>query len=334
MRVRRPHVVPLTARESAGRKVKGAFGYVCVSLEVRHENRYTVGMQQSLAALLGEYKTISIVGICKNAGKTTTLGRLIDACRGERLGLSSIGRDGEAKDVATGTDKPPVRVPAGTVFATAERLIPLCTVTRTVLALSDIVTPLGRVAVLRAESEGQVQIAGPSTVEQMQQIALDMRAFGAERVLIDGAIFRRSIANPRLCDAVILAVGAAYHADMARVVNDAGFLCDIMSLPLYDGEAEARFFDGALTDATAEQLAREAPCPLVLLDPSRALLGEAAYRRLARHGTVLYVREKPALLFVSANPYSPYGAGFSGAAFIEALSARLPVPVLDAKEAI
>ena len=291
-------------------------------------------MRHSLAALIGDYKTISIVGMCKNAGKTTTLGRLIDVCRGERLGLSSIGRDGESKDIATGTDKPPVKVPAGTVFATAERLIPLCTVTRTVLALSDVVTPLGRVAILRADSEGCVQIAGPSTVEQTQQIATDMRAFGAARVFIDGAIFRRSIANPALCDAVVLAVGAAYHADMARVVNDAGFLCDIMSLPLYDGGAAAQPLNGALTDAMAEALMREEPGPLLLMDPSRALLGEAAYRRLARHGFSLYVREKPALLFVSANPYSPYGAGFSREAFVDALSARLPVPVFDTKEAM
>ena len=291
-------------------------------------------MRHSLAALIGDYKTISIVGMCKNAGKTTTLGRLIDVCGGERLGLSSIGRDGEMKDIATGTDKPPVRVPAGTVFATAERLIPLCTVTRTVLALSDIVTPLGRVALLRAESGGCVQIAGPSTVEQMQQIVFDMRAFGAERVFIDGAIFRRSIANPALCDAVALAVGAAYHADMARVVNDAGFLCDMMSLPVYDGRTEARLIEGALTDAVAEQLLREKPRPLLLMDPSRALLGEAAYRRLARRGIALYVQNKPRLLFVSANPYSPYGAGFSAEAFMSALSARLPVPVLDAKEAM
>lgn len=291
-------------------------------------------MQHSLAALIGDYKTISIVGMCKNAGKTTTLGRLIDVCGGERLGLSSIGRDGEAKDIATGTDKSPVKVPSGTVFATAEQLIPLCTVTRTVLALSDIATPLGRVALLRADSAGSVQIAGPSTVEQMQQIVLDMRAFGAERVLIDGAIFRRSIANPGLCDAVALAIGAAYHADMARVVNDAGFLCDIMSLPVYDGQAEARVIEGALTDAMAEELLREEPRPLVLMDPSRALLGEAAYQRLRRRGIALYVQDKPELLFVSANPYSPYGAGFSRAAFIAALSARLPVPVFDAKEAM
>lgn len=291
-------------------------------------------MQADFKTLLGDYKCISIVGMCKNAGKTTALGRMLAACRGERLGLSSIGRDGESTDLVTGTEKPAVFVPAGTVFATAEFLIPLCTVSRTVLALSDFSTPLGRVAVLRAESGGSVQIAGPSTVEQMQRIAEDMRGFGAERVFIDGAIFRRSIANPALCDAVVLSAGAAYNADMSKTVADAGFLCDLMSLPLYDGAPDARRVDGALTDAVAEGLLRDKTAVAVIADPSRALLSEAAYTRLLRRGVRLCVQQKPRLLFVTANPYSPYGAGFERQAFLDALSARLPVPVLDAKEAL
>lgn len=302
-------------------------------VEAPLKSRYTKGMENSMKALLGDYRTISIVGMCKNAGKTTALGRMIQACLGERLGLSSIGRDGESLDLVTGTDKPPVLVPAGTIFATAEGLIPFCTVTRTVLSLSDAYTPLGRVAVLRAESAGGVQIAGPSSVEQMCGIAADMRGFGAERIWIDGAIFRRSIANPELCDAVVLAVGAAYHPDMARVVDDAGFICDLMDLPLYDGGDGARVFGGALTDAAAAALLREGTHTVVLADPSRALLSRAAYARLQRHGVTLCVARKPALLFAAANPYSPYGAGFERAKFLGALREHLRVPVIDAKEA-
>ncbi|MDO4571902.1 MAG: hypothetical protein Q4C13_00930 [Clostridia bacterium] len=289
-------------------------------------------MKADFQTLLDGYRRVSIVGMCKNAGKTTALGRMIGAGGGVRLGLSSIGRDGESVDLVTGTEKPSIHVPAGTVFATAERLVPLCSVSRTVLELSDFSTPLGRVALLRADSAGLVQLAGPSTVEQMQAVSKSLFAHGAERVFIDGAIFRRSIANPALSDAVVLAAGAAAHPDMARVVAEAGYLCDLMRLPLYDGAPGARMLDGALTDAAARRLSAEGPACVVLADPSRALLSEASFAALLRRGVRLTVRARPALLFVTANPFSPYGAGFDAAAFQEALRRRVGVPVLDAKE--
>ena len=52
-------------------------------------------MHEELIRRLNETKTMSIVGMCKNAGKTTMLNWLLTAghLRGT-LGLTSIGRDG------------------------------------------------------------------------------------------------------------------------------------------------------------------------------------------------------------------------------------------------
>ena len=57
-----------------------------------------------------EYKTLSIVGMAKNAGKTTALNYLIEEADDEmiRLGITSTGRDGETSDLVTGTEKPRV----------------------------------------------------------------------------------------------------------------------------------------------------------------------------------------------------------------------------------
>ncbi|MEG0661801.1 MAG: hypothetical protein RR472_00835, partial [Anaerovoracaceae bacterium] len=57
-----------------------------------------------------KYKTVSIVGMAKNAGKTTALNYLIEEAMDEGmiLGITSTGRDGESTDVVTGTDKPKV----------------------------------------------------------------------------------------------------------------------------------------------------------------------------------------------------------------------------------
>ena len=72
-------------------------------------------------------KTLSIVGMCKNAGKTTVLNRLLSLkANGEVWGLTSIGRDGESTDVVTGTEKPGIFVPQGTLIATAKDMLRLC----------------------------------------------------------------------------------------------------------------------------------------------------------------------------------------------------------------
>ena len=53
-----------------------------------------------------KYKTLSIVGMAKNAGKTTALNYLIEEAidEGILLGVTSTGRDGESQDLVTGTE--------------------------------------------------------------------------------------------------------------------------------------------------------------------------------------------------------------------------------------
>ena len=75
--------------------------------------------------MLKEYiqgvRSLSIIGMCKNAGKTTVLNKLIAELNESRvrLGLTSIGRDGESTDLVTRTAKPGIYVYEGTLVATA-----------------------------------------------------------------------------------------------------------------------------------------------------------------------------------------------------------------------
>ena len=62
-------------------------------------------MTAQLQKALAEVKTMSIVGMCKNAGKTTVLNWLLANAGRERvLGLTSIGGDGyrEAQHLCAG----------------------------------------------------------------------------------------------------------------------------------------------------------------------------------------------------------------------------------------
>lgn len=189
-------------------------------------------MASRLAGLLAGGDSLAIVGMCKNAGKTTVLTRLLAlADPAWTLGLTSIGRDGEAVDVVTGTSKPRIYVRAGTLLATAAGLLPHCDITRAVLADTGVVTPLGEVVVLRALSDGFVQLAGPSMVGQLAGLTDRLRALGADKVLVDGAVGRRSPVLAGRCDAVALCTGASLHPDMDRVVEETAHVCAMLTLP-------------------------------------------------------------------------------------------------------
>jgi hypothetical protein len=71
-----------------------------------------------------KYKTLSIVGMSKNAGKTTALNYLIEEAddEGLLLGITSTGRDGETSDLVTGTEKPKVYLYEDTIVSVPTQL--------------------------------------------------------------------------------------------------------------------------------------------------------------------------------------------------------------------
>ena len=101
-------------------------------------------MHDELLRRLNETKTMSIVGMCKNAGKTTMLNWMLSGGHLHgTLGLTSIGRDGESTDIVTGTEKPGIFVKEGTLIATAKDMLRLGDVTKEILMTTGIPTPLG-----------------------------------------------------------------------------------------------------------------------------------------------------------------------------------------------
>lgn len=307
--------------------------------------------------LAAPYTTVCLAGMCKNAGKTTALNALIRGAkaRGVSLALTSIGRDGEREDLVTGTNKPPIYVTGGTLFATARGLLPKCDVTGEVLALTGIHTPLGEVAILRALSDGFVELAGPSMTEQIVSLTAQLKAFGAQKVLIDGALFRRSLCAPEAAEGVILSTGASCGPDMARTGLDTAFVAELLTLPesgrwpdmqghrfvrgdLYDdfvlaleGQGDDLFAAGAFTDAMAGALLRRKAIPrrVAVEDGTRLLLSRENYEKLRARGVVFRVRRKNDLIALTVNPFSAYGAPYDPAAFQRLMESKVNVPVID-----
>lgn len=189
-----------------------------------------MGILRQLAA---EYKTLSIVGMAKNAGKTTTLNYLIEEAMDEglALGVTSTGRDGETTDLVTGTDKPKVFLEAGTLVSVPSRLYELAEAGLEILKMTGYSTSIGQLMLCRVAESGYVQIAGPVITSEHRRLCQEMLDLGADMVLIDGAVDRRSIADPKASDAVILATGAVLSRNLKTVVAETARLIETYRLP-------------------------------------------------------------------------------------------------------
>ncbi len=177
---------------------------------------------------------VALVGLAKNTGKTVALGAILAAleARGETVGVTSIGRDGEATDaIDDAIAKPPIRLPAMALVATTAPLLERSGARAEVVVRTQHRTPLGRVVVARLLERGTVEVAGPTAAEDVGEVVETMRRLGAARVLVDGSIDRRAGASPRLADGVVMSTGAVLSADLDQLARRTRAAAELMTLP-------------------------------------------------------------------------------------------------------
>ncbi|MEG0919062.1 MAG: hypothetical protein RSA49_01525 [Anaerovoracaceae bacterium] len=182
-----------------------------------------------------KYKAVSIVGMSKNAGKTTALNYIIEEAMDEGmiLGITSTGRDGESTDLVTGTDKPRVFLDEGTLVSVPTQLYELADAGLEILKKTEFRSSIGEILLCKVVSSGYVQIAGPVATADTKKLTQVMLEYGAEIVLIDGAIDRKSIASPDTSDAIILSTGAVLSRSMKKVVNETAHIVELYNLPVF-----------------------------------------------------------------------------------------------------
>ncbi|HYF84110.1 MAG TPA: hypothetical protein VEB00_13900 [Clostridia bacterium] len=193
---------------------------------------------QLIDLIYPQNKIVSIVGTSKNAGKTVTLNEIITQARskGISLGLISTGRDGERKDVLTETEKPPIFVGRGTILTTVESAIKGEHAGIEIFRVTDYNTPIGRVVLGRAAEDGYVEISGPHSSKTIKEMCIEMQGLGAELILIDGSLDRRSSAAPYVSDGTVLATGAALARSINGVVEKTMHLINTYSVPMIEEE--------------------------------------------------------------------------------------------------
>lgn len=165
-------------------------------------------------------KTISFIGMAKNVGKTTALNILLKECFHNKfnVGIASIGRDGEDIDAITGMKKPKIWAARDTIIAAAKEAIIRSNISMEILEDTGFTSSLGQIYVVKVKRAGYAEIATTPSINKMKQIIKIMNRFGAELVLVDGALDRASSAAPEMTDSTILSTGASLHPNLETVV--------------------------------------------------------------------------------------------------------------------
>jgi hypothetical protein len=190
-----------------------------------------------LSELTASVRRLALVGLAKNTGKTETLAALLRELEteGRLIGVTSVGRDGEERDVIDARiEKPRVRLGAGSLVATTDALLSVSGIPHTVLENTGLRTPLGGVLIARLRDRGTIEVAGPSASEDVKAVSDAMLGHGAEQVLIDGAIDRRAASSPAVSDGLLMSTGAVLATELDEVIELTAAAVEVVRLPVLE----------------------------------------------------------------------------------------------------
>ena len=209
-------------------------------------------MTRSLGELTVGVPRLALVGLAKNTGKTVALNALLGELRaaGRRVGVTSVGRDGEERDaIDSRIEKPRIELAGESLVATTDLLLRSSGLPHETLERTGIRTPLGQVLIARLRGPGAVEVAGPSATEDVRMVADAMLAHGVEQVLIDGAIDRRAASSPEVSEGLVMSTGAVLDREIEEVVRRTVEAVELVRLPLAgDGAASPSVESGPPDD--------------------------------------------------------------------------------------
>lgn len=182
------------------------------------------------------YRSLSIVGLDKNTGKTVCLNYLLR--RLQQLGVStavtSIGVDGEQVDSVFATSKPEITLYQGMQFITSQKHYYQRRLVSKILQVDELRTALGQLVTAEVVCPGKVLLSGAATTSVLKQQIDQFKRSGVELTIVDGALSRLSLASPTVTDAMILATGAAVSPNIKQLISRTRFVYRLIQLPEVD----------------------------------------------------------------------------------------------------
>jgi len=187
---------------------------------------------------------IFIVGDGKNVGKTTFLNHLLSLLRPQKVGLLSIGIDGEGQDNLTGELKPRISCQKGDIFVTRSNSLKKYDLGAKIIDVLSKKTALGKVVMMQALRKGNIEIIGAQNNLELKKIIEKMKKL-VDIVLVDGAI-NRVTQVATLKDSKIIYVCQISNIDVKSKIEKLKFLNYITKFPLSDTR-DGFFINGSLT---------------------------------------------------------------------------------------
>lgn len=236
------------------------------------------------------FKSVALIGLGKNTGKTFTFNQLVTEASKLRLdaAITTIGLDGDERDHLWYSPKPKIVVRAGQVVANAKTLLLASALDYEILAVTDIKTPLGEIAIARAHKSGKTILAGPGTGQDLKSLKIILEKLGIDFLFVDGAVDRRSLAAPLIVDTAVLAVGVEVAWDRSLLLKKLRERYKILTLPSYTG---------CVDRASLRDVADEVKAVIFKKDGSKELVSEHDF---FQNTAVLahYLKKRPHTIYI------------------------------------
>lgn len=189
-----------------------------------------------------KHRSLSIVGLEKNTGKTVCLNYILHRMNemGIHVGVTSIGVDGEQVDAVFATAKPEVTLYEGTHFITSEQHYMKRQTVSVLEHVDSRRTALGPLVTARVLVRGKVLLSGAATTGVLRSQIEQLDSMGVNISIVDGALSRLSLASPTVTEAMVLATGAAVSANVKQLVVKTKFLHNLILLDEVDNALRER----------------------------------------------------------------------------------------------
>ncbi|MDD4420643.1 MAG: hypothetical protein PHW85_03520 [Bacteroidales bacterium] len=191
-----------------------------------------------------KYRSLSIVGLEKNTGKTECLNFILNRLPSQcKVAVTSIGIDGESKDQVTGTAKPEIALREGMYFSTAEVFYRSRRLLSELVEITNERSSLGRIVTAKVLIGGKILLSGPSSAASLRRWVAGVNKLNVNLAIIDGALSRLSSASPAVSESLVLTTGAAYSVNMDRLVRKTKFIVELVGIEMAEESLREIFMD-------------------------------------------------------------------------------------------
>jgi hypothetical protein len=167
-------------------------------------------MKNLLLKRIKNKRNIAVIGLSKNAGKTTFVNWLARSLENFKIAMITTGRDGEEQDLVEGHRKPKVYIPKNTIYSTLESEVIKQSQYLKVLEKLNYSAVGKNLWLVEALKDLQGETVGPASVMDQTKLIEIVSKYKIDKCIIDGALDRKSISLSPEVDSCILVVSPSF----------------------------------------------------------------------------------------------------------------------------